>query len=59
MRRKSRNHDVVVGFDQEAKVLPGIRREPGFLTTETILMRSKTGSVRHMRYRNPVKYSPS
>ena len=36
-------------------LLPGIKREVGFLTTETILMRSKTGSVRHMRYRNPTK----
>ena len=36
-------------------LLPGIKREVGFLTTETILMRSKTGSVRRMRYRNPIK----
>ena len=36
-------------------LLPGIKREVGFLTTETILMRSKTGSVRRMRYRNPTK----
>ena len=35
-------------------LLPGIRREPGWLTTETLLMRSKTGSVRRMQYRNPV-----
>ncbi|MFP4328342.1 MAG: class II fructose-bisphosphatase [Paracoccaceae bacterium] len=34
-------------------LLPGIRREPGWLTTETLLMRSKTGSVRRMRYRTP------
>merc|ERR1739841_142754 len=27
-------------------LLPGIKREVGWLTTETILMRSKTGSVR-------------
>ena len=36
-------------------LLPGIKREVGFLTTETILMRSKTGSIRRMRYRNPTK----
>ena len=36
-------------------ILAGIRREPGWVTTETILMRSKTGSVRRMSYRSPVK----
>ena len=36
-------------------LLPGIKREVGYLTTETILMRSKTGSVRRMVYRNPTK----
>ncbi|MGP3697491.1 class II fructose-bisphosphatase [Rhodobacter sp. NSM] len=36
-------------------ILSGIKREPGWVTTETILMRSKTGSVRRMSYRNPVK----
>jgi fructose-1,6-bisphosphatase II / sedoheptulose-1,7-bisphosphatase len=36
-------------------VLAGIRREPGWVTTETLLMRSKTGSVRRMTYRSPVK----
>ncbi|MFP7570060.1 class II fructose-bisphosphatase [Marivita sp. S2033] len=34
-------------------LLPGIKREVGFYTTETLLMRSKTGSVRRMTYRNP------
>ena len=38
----------------DGSIVRGIRREPGFLETETILMRSKTGSVRHMTYRNPV-----
>ncbi|SDZ52463.1 fructose-1,6-bisphosphatase II / sedoheptulose-1,7-bisphosphatase [Jannaschia faecimaris] len=37
----------------DGSILAGIRREPGYLTTETILMRSKTGSVRRMTYRNP------
>ncbi len=36
-------------------ILQGVKREPGFQTTETLLMRSKTGSVRRMLYRNPVK----
>ena len=36
-------------------LLPGIKREVGYVTTETLLMRSKTGSVRRMTYRNPTK----
>ena len=39
----------------DGSLLAGIKREPGYLTAETILMRSKTGSVRRMTYRNPVK----
>ncbi|WP_226779247.1 class II fructose-bisphosphatase [Oceaniglobus trochenteri] len=39
----------------DGSVVAGIKREPGFLTTETILMRSKTGSVRRMTYRNPTR----
>ncbi|WP_296419604.1 class II fructose-bisphosphatase [Pseudooctadecabacter sp.] len=38
----------------DGSLLAGIKREPGFLTAETILMRSKTGSVRRMTYRNPI-----
>ena len=38
----------------DGSLLPGIKREPGWLTAETILMRSKTGSVRRMNYRHPV-----
>lgn len=34
-------------------LLTGIKREPGWVTTETLLMRSKTGSVRRMTYRTP------
>ncbi len=34
-------------------LLPGIKREVGYFTTETVLMRSKTGSVRRMSYRTP------
>ncbi len=39
----------------DGSILSGIKREPGYLETETILMRSKTGSVRRMTYRNPTK----
>ncbi|MCG6902607.1 MAG: class II fructose-bisphosphatase [Rhodobacter sp.] len=39
----------------DGSILAGMKREPGFLETETLLMRSKTGSVRRMRYRNPLK----
>lgn len=38
----------------DGSLVPGIKREVGFVTAETILMRSKTGSVRRMIYRNPV-----
>ncbi|MCV6584370.1 MAG: fructose-bisphosphatase class II, partial [Marinibacterium sp.] len=39
-------------------LLPGIKRELGWVTTETLLMRSKTGSVRRMQYRTPVGTQP-
>jgi len=39
----------------QGSILNGIRREPGWVTLETILMRSKTGSVRRIEYRSPVK----
>ncbi|WP_308915286.1 class II fructose-bisphosphatase [Jannaschia sp. LMIT008] len=37
----------------DGSILDGIKREVGYLTAETVLMRSKTGSVRRMTYRNP------
>ncbi|MBU2959611.1 class II fructose-bisphosphatase [Citreicella sp. C3M06] len=37
----------------DGSILSGIKRTPGWITTETILMRSKTGSVRRVIYRNP------
>jgi fructose-1,6-bisphosphatase II / sedoheptulose-1,7-bisphosphatase len=37
----------------DGSILPGIKREPTYLEAATILMRSKTGSVRRMTYRNP------
>lgn len=36
-------------------ILAGIKMEPGWVTTETILMRSKTGSVRRMTYKSPLR----
>ena len=39
----------------QGSILDGIQIEAGFVTTETILMRSKTRSVRRMKYRSPVK----
>jgi fructose-1,6-bisphosphatase II / sedoheptulose-1,7-bisphosphatase len=39
----------------QGSILQGIRREPGYISTETLLMRSKTGSVRRMTYRVPMR----
>jgi fructose-1,6-bisphosphatase II / sedoheptulose-1,7-bisphosphatase len=39
----------------DGSLLPGIKRQVGWLQAETILMRSKTGSVRRMIYRNPTQ----
>lgn len=39
----------------DGSIVSGIKREVGYLTAETVLMRSKTGSVRRVIYRNPVK----
>jgi fructose-1,6-bisphosphatase II / sedoheptulose-1,7-bisphosphatase len=38
----------------DGSLVRGVKRRPGYVETETILMRSKTGSVRRMTYRNPV-----
>ncbi|MEC7760804.1 MAG: class II fructose-bisphosphatase [Pseudomonadota bacterium] len=40
----------------DGSIVKGIIREPHHLTTETILMRSKSGSVRRMTYRNPKEW---
>ena len=37
----------------DGSLLPGIRVAPGSITVDTVLMRSKTGSVRRMTYTNP------
>jgi fructose-1,6-bisphosphatase II / sedoheptulose-1,7-bisphosphatase len=39
----------------DGSLLPGIRRTPEAITVETVLMRSKTGSVRRMTYTNPIR----
>ena len=39
----------------DGSLLPAVQREPGWLTCETLLMRSKTGSVRRMSYRTPIE----
>ena len=36
-------------------LLPRIKRSPGWVETTTLLMRSKSGSVRRMTYRAPVE----
>ena len=41
----------------DGNLVPGIRRDGGYLTAETVLMRSKTGSMRRMSYRNPIARS--
>jgi fructose-1,6-bisphosphatase II / sedoheptulose-1,7-bisphosphatase len=38
----------------DGSLVAGIKRAQGYISTETILMRSKTGSVRRMLYRSPV-----
>jgi fructose-1,6-bisphosphatase II / sedoheptulose-1,7-bisphosphatase len=40
----------------QGSLVQGLKREPGWVETETILMRSKTGSVRRMIYRNPYEH---
>ena len=39
----------------QGSLLRGIKMGHGFVECETVLMRSKTGSVRHMSYRAPIK----
>jgi len=39
----------------DGSLVPGIKRQTGYVTAETILMRSRTGSIRRMIYRNPVR----
>lgn len=39
----------------DGSLLPGVKRTPRSITVETMLMRSKTGSVRRMSYTNPTR----
>jgi fructose-1,6-bisphosphatase II / sedoheptulose-1,7-bisphosphatase len=39
----------------DGALVAGIKREIGFITARSIPMRSKTGSVRRMLYRIPVR----
>lgn len=38
----------------DGSLVKGVKRRPSYVETETVLMRSKTGSLRRMIYRNPV-----
>ena len=38
----------------DGSIVAGIKCSPGYVETETILMRSRTGTVRRMSYRTPV-----
>ena len=51
------NNDVIFAATgvTDGSILDGIKREPGWLTAETVLMRSKTGSVRKMTYKTPIE----
>lgn len=37
----------------DGSLLPGIRRNPAYIELDTVLLRSKTGSIRRMTYRHP------
>ncbi|GKY90200.1 class II fructose-bisphosphatase [Sinisalibacter aestuarii] len=37
----------------DGSILAGLKHEPGWIEAETLLMRSKSGSVRRITYRNP------
>ncbi|MCQ0092080.1 class II fructose-bisphosphatase [Roseovarius sp. M141] len=39
----------------DGSLVKGVKRRQTYVETETVLMRSKTGSLRRMTYRNPVK----
>ncbi len=38
----------------DGSILKGVHRRPGYVETETLLMRSRTGSLRRMIYRTPM-----
>ncbi len=39
----------------DGSIVRGLRRVGGYVETETVLMRSRTGSLRRLIYRNPIK----
>lgn len=39
----------------DGSIVSGVKRRANYVETETVLMRSKTGSFRRMTYRNPVE----
>ena len=39
----------------DGSIVRGLRRVGGYIETETMLMRSRTGSLRRLIYRNPIK----
>lgn len=43
----------------DGAILPGTRISGGFITTETLLLRSRTGSRRRMQYQHPIEYQAS
>jgi fructose-1,6-bisphosphatase II / sedoheptulose-1,7-bisphosphatase len=38
----------------DGSITAGVKRRPGYVETETVLMRSRTGSLRRMIYRSPL-----
>ncbi|SHK95919.1 fructose-1,6-bisphosphatase II / sedoheptulose-1,7-bisphosphatase [Roseovarius marisflavi] len=38
----------------DGSITAGVKRRPGYVETETVLMRSRTGSLRRMNYRSPL-----
>lgn len=49
--------DVIIAATgvTDGSIVAGVKRRPEYVETETILMRSKTGSLRRMTYRNPIR----
>ncbi|WP_306152805.1 class II fructose-bisphosphatase [Roseovarius sp. MMSF_3281] len=49
--------DVIIAATgvTNGSVVSGIKRRPEYVETETVLMRSKTGSLRRMTYRSPLR----
>ena len=49
--------DVIIAATgvTNGSVVSGIKQRDTYVETETVLMRSKTGSLRRMIYRNPIR----